>query len=393
MKTKDWNTGAGIRRALGLLCIPACLLLNGCDLSGIHLLSWFDANSKGELAYVAYNDVARDEEIFQLITCKEDGSEPRLVAACGDLITYVAWSPDDKRLIYVTEDPNMRNSELFVIGSSGDNKMSLVLYESDEGEKKRYIWAPEWSPDGQWVLYQLVSNDGLGEVYVVNVESKSVRRVAQDAGLFAAHWSPDGRQVIVGTTSGGDVGDIALGEISTLDSDTGEIDAVAGVLFVPFMTLDWIGNTRVMFSSPIIDIPTTEKKLREARLGLYHFDLTSQRFRKIRTEEGLAYFLLSPDRKRILQLREPGDQTADSQVGSFNMVVSDIRGGRARPIGQCELLMMPTWVGNNRIAFVRAGAEETFVVLSLSDDKEDAISLSSILPLPVPLPEKEHDAP
>ncbi len=383
MRIEDLSVGMGMRRPLILFSVLACLLLSGCV--DIHLVSWFDADSKGRLAYVASNHVA-NEEIHQIIVSNKDGSESKLVTTSSDLITYVRWSPDDRRLVYATQSPEVRYSELFVIDSSGENKMSLARYDAD-GEEKKYIWAPEWSPDGKWVLYQLVSNE-VGELYVVNVASKSGRKVAGNTGLFATHWCPDGRQIIVGTTSGGGAGDISLGEISTVDVDTGEMHGVAGMLFVPFMTLEWLGNAKVIFTSPSIDMPTTDKKLREAQMGLYHFDLTSQRFSRVQAEKGLVYFVLSPDRKKILQLLEVRDQKADSQ-DMFDMVVSDVRGREVKPIGQCDFLVMPIWVGNDRIAFVRAEDEARFVVLSLGDGKEKTISLSSILPLP----EKEHDAP
>ena len=168
-----------------------------------------------------------------------------------------------------------------------------------------------------------------------------------------------------------------------IDTETGDMHAIAGMLFVPFMTLEWLGNTKVMFSSPSIDIPATEKKLLEGRMGLYHFDVTSQKFRKVRVEEGLMYFVLSPDRKKILQILEMKDKKTDSQDVIFvaDMVISDLHGRRAKRIGQCHALITPVWVGNDRIAFARVD-DDSLVVLRLSDGKEKAISLLRILPLP-----------
>ncbi|MBN1361048.1 MAG: PD40 domain-containing protein [Sedimentisphaerales bacterium] len=117
---------------------------------------------------------------------EKHGSVRNLTNTSGVAERYPAWSPDGKRIAYLSDETG--EYELYL--RSGDGK----------GEPKRittdgavYRYRPVWSPDSE----QLAFSDKTGSLFVVDAEGGTPRFVDKDewSNMSSYAWSPDSRWV------------------------------------------------------------------------------------------------------------------------------------------------------------------------------------------------------
>lgn len=114
-----------------------------------------------------------DEEVLQAI----ESSPGRFQAP--------AWSPVDDRLLF-----GVLNQ---------DGKTDLVIYalsdirvlQSDLDGAVSF----SWSPDGNAIAYRTVSDEQLGNLFVIDAETGEVIAQTSEDGVIAFFWSPDSRRV------------------------------------------------------------------------------------------------------------------------------------------------------------------------------------------------------
>ena len=131
---------------------------------------------------------------FELKVADADGYGEETALASFEPITSPAWSPDGRRLAYV----------------SFENKKPVVYVHSlQEGKRqvaanfKGSNSAPAWSPDGSRLAVAL-SRDGGTHIYFVNPDGSNVRRLTHSAGIDTEPvFSPDGQTLYFTSDRGG----------------------------------------------------------------------------------------------------------------------------------------------------------------------------------------------
>ena len=132
-----------------------------------------------------------------------DGSERRVVyttkAFAADLEAPMV-SPDGKQIVF-----ELRNSgyskpagkrAVFVIGVDGSNLRRLTPWSDNAGDN------PDWSPDGEWILFHSHVGDGGGiqdQYFRIHPDGGGRRQLSHfPSGTFvgSASFSPDGRSIV-----------------------------------------------------------------------------------------------------------------------------------------------------------------------------------------------------
>lgn len=122
---------------------------------------------------------------------KTDGSERIELTTPPLRIFSMKWSPDDKRLALMAEEPGMP-WKLYLIDSDGGKPLPLLSEDRNEAD-------PDWSADGQTIVFgRLPDRMDSGQpkaIYTLNLQTHKVTEIPGSAGLFSPRLSPDGHYI------------------------------------------------------------------------------------------------------------------------------------------------------------------------------------------------------
>src|SRR5687768_14790058 len=105
---------------------------------------------------------------------------------------YPAWSPDGKKIAFVSYRDADGCCEIFTMNADGSG---LTQVTHTEGVIN---WRPAWSPDGT----ELAVMRGAGSLYRMNADGTSEIELLHDAfGVSSPDWSPDGSKILFGQSS------------------------------------------------------------------------------------------------------------------------------------------------------------------------------------------------
>lgn len=145
------------------------------------------------IAYVA-SDRPVGGSAYTLSVADADGHDPRVVLRSQQPLMSPAWSPEGRRLAYVSFE-NRRAQVVVQDLYSGDRR----TVASEAGING----APAWSPDGRRLALTL-SRDGNPEIYLLDIDSGGLRRLTNNSAIDTEPtWSPDGGSIVFTSDRGG----------------------------------------------------------------------------------------------------------------------------------------------------------------------------------------------
>lgn len=121
-----------------------------------------------------------------------DGSERIELTTSPLRIFTMKWSPDDRRLAVMAEEPG-KPWKIYLIDADGGKMTPLLSEDRNEAD-------PAWSPDGTGIVFgRLPDRMDSGQpkaIYLFNLTTKKLTEIPGSTGLFSPRLSPDGRYLV-----------------------------------------------------------------------------------------------------------------------------------------------------------------------------------------------------
>ncbi|WP_275666802.1 Tol-Pal system beta propeller repeat protein TolB [Vibrio tubiashii] len=144
------------------------------------------------IAYVVVND--KDNFPYQLRVSDYDGYNERLVLRSKQPLMSPAWSPDGKKLAYVSFQNGQ--AEIFIMNIYTGEREKLTSYPRHNG-------APRFSPDGS-KLALVLSKTGSLQVYTLDLNTRKLTQITRGrSNNTEPFWHPDGKSLIFTSDRGG----------------------------------------------------------------------------------------------------------------------------------------------------------------------------------------------
>ncbi|NRF14130.1 Tol-Pal system protein TolB [Vibrio coralliilyticus] len=144
------------------------------------------------IAYVVVND--KDSYPYQLRVADYDGYNERLVLRSKQPLMSPAWSPDGKKLAYVSFQNGQ--AEIFIMNIYTGEREKVTSYPRHNG-------APRFSPDGN-KLALVLSKTGSLQVYTLDLKTRKLTQITRGrSNNTEPFWHPDGKSLIFTSDRGG----------------------------------------------------------------------------------------------------------------------------------------------------------------------------------------------
>ena len=126
-------------------------------------------------------------QTYRLVVADQDGHNETVVMQSRDPIMSPAWSPDSRRIAYVSFEND--RSSIWVQTLRTGNRIQVSNKPGING-------APAFSPDGRKLVLTLGGVDGNLDIHVLDLSTKETRRLTTHRAIDTeGSWSPDGRYV------------------------------------------------------------------------------------------------------------------------------------------------------------------------------------------------------
>ncbi len=124
---------------------------------------------------------------FNLMIADADGINEQILLKSDDPIISPAWSPDSKKVAYVSFETGMAKVYIQDI-ATGERELAI--------ENSSQISSPSWSPDGKFLSLTMYQ-DGNAEIYILNLKNKNLTRLTNHFSIDTeSSWSPKGSKIM-----------------------------------------------------------------------------------------------------------------------------------------------------------------------------------------------------
>ncbi len=139
-----------------------------------------------QIAYVSEQQKG-GEARFRLIVSDADGANPIVVADSPDPLMSPAWSPDGRRIAYVSFEGSQSSIYIQTLRTGVRERVSA---------RAGINGAPVFSPDGRYLALTLSRDEGNSDIYMLEIATQALTRLTQHSAIDTeAVWAPDGQSI------------------------------------------------------------------------------------------------------------------------------------------------------------------------------------------------------
>ena len=139
---------------------------------------------------ILYVNEIKDSQLtptYRLMLADSDGANEKILLSSSEPIISPSWSPDGKRVAYVSFETGTAKVFIQEIASG---KREAVL------SKETQISSPSWSPDGKYLSLTLYQ-DGNAEIYILRLRDRTLTRMTNQFAIDTeSSWSPKGNKIL-----------------------------------------------------------------------------------------------------------------------------------------------------------------------------------------------------
>ena len=139
---------------------------------------------------ILYVNEIKDSQLtstYRLMLADSDGANEKILLSSSEPIISPSWSPDGKRVAYVSFETGTAKVFIQEIVSG---KREAVL------SKETQISSPSWSPDGKYLSLTLYQ-DGNAEIYILRLRDRTLTRMTNQFAIDTeSSWSPKGNKIL-----------------------------------------------------------------------------------------------------------------------------------------------------------------------------------------------------
>ena len=124
---------------------------------------------------------------YKLMLADSDGANEKILLSSSEPIISPSWSPDGKRVAYVSFETGI--AKVFVQEIASGKRESVL-------SKDTQISSPSWSPDGKYLSLTLYQ-DGNAEIYILRLRDRTLTRMTNQFAIDTeSSWSPRGNKIL-----------------------------------------------------------------------------------------------------------------------------------------------------------------------------------------------------
>ena len=233
-----------------------------------------------QIAFVRYDE--NDTQKSEVFIMNANGTNQQQLTHSGGISGMPAWSPDGKHLLFDSNRSGKLEIYVMVLESRTIKQLTGV-------GKPHHAVAPDWSPDGKEILYEKFISRGIGlshkNIWVMSADGTNNRPllpdpVAEDPPIFRAgpEWSPDGQQILYHESTEGFGQRIHRFVIQRRVGVKKRIDIIKEKIGGEWVGSGecWMDDGRaILFSAGLLDDPKKEHH------DIYRYEIATQRLRRL----------------------------------------------------------------------------------------------------------------
>lgn len=140
-----------------------------------------------QIAYVSEERNADDTRRFRLIVADADGENTRVIADSPQPLMSPAWSPDGRRLAYVSFEGDQSAVYVQTLRTGTRERVS---------GRAGVNGSPVFSPDGRMLALTLSRETGNLDIYTLDLGTQVLRQLTDNPAIDSeAVWAPDGQSI------------------------------------------------------------------------------------------------------------------------------------------------------------------------------------------------------